>query len=323
MEERNVSQAPVSMMRRELLRGATVLVGGAVLNGFAPRAGAAMAAATRPPTSDLLVELDGGFAGYALDVSDGGRAVLAGSVPTTPPMSAKSVGAPTVAPLQLVFTTGMSSAFYGWISGFLLGKAEARALALTQRNVRVARFTNASIIGVSVSPLDASNQSASWGTITATIGAQSVSVAEVTATPPQAEPIGPIWSANQFAFAIQGLESSTTRTTRIEGIGAKLVSGPKGPIIDVGNLRVTLEERAADPFLKWASDPSKDVVGKRAGVIHLMTRELAPIGSIDLINLGVARVAPTWSRGSAAVPMVAVDFYCDQMHFDLSKFGPA
>jgi len=327
--DRHLSKpAPASLARREFLNRAAmaaVFTGSAGLGVWGTRPAVAATVATQMNAwAGLPLELDGVFVGYVQAASGGEHFVDVASAATTP---GKSAGAAHVAPLELTVSTGMSASFYGWISGFLVGKGEPRTVGLYQLDqigtpVRRLALNGAVIVGVSMPPFDGSTATdPNTGapievpmTMTVAIGAKSSSAVIVPAPTRPAMPRGPRWSANSFSLTIDGFDpaATTTHAMRIEGVGAKL--SPNGGFVDVSNLKFTLGDHFAEPFYRWSDDAKGD---ERRGVIQM--NPAAPIGTIELLGVGIVGVTPKldWHVGPTAI----VEVYCEQLRFNLSGFA--
>ena len=304
------------------------------------------------------LEIDGVYVGQVWNVSGGGLANVLTETQNGTSAPSKSVTNTRGAPVELTVSTGMSARFYDWVAGFLVGAQSPRTVALYSHTVRSAGrrivLSRCSIVSVAVAPLampvappgvgtvqGQNLTTGPLGTIVVTIVPEIFAADAVISPPRPAWPNAIEWHVGGFQLLIQGYEASTNAALRVEGLGAKtavvaasgtfkeaqLVPG----LVETSNLRVTLPDSLVDPFYKWPAG------AKVPGQIQFTAATGQSIGSIDLINLGVAQVTSVFetrpaevAAGTHVVPPplestsnAIVELFCEQIRFNLGGFAVA
>lgn len=285
----------------------------------------------------FALELDGQAAGIGYGI-EGGPAVgeVATTVMAPNQFPTKHLANLRYEPIMVEFGSGMSKAWYDWISATLDMKVQPRngaVLSLDFNNVEQSRlnFMNALITEITFPALDAASKDAARMTVKLAPGAtqQKTGSKAVVGGTLSTTKTTKQWLPSAFRLRIQGLEQAAQRVNKIEALTIKFkvasVKEPGG--IEIPNLVITLPEVHAGPFYQWHEDfvikgnngPDRE----RPGVLEWLAPDFKTVlGSLQFFNLGIFKIAPDkLEAATETIRRVKVEMYCERMAAAFLGFG--
>lgn len=311
--------------RREFLVGAGATAGALAaigsVAGLAHSPAAEAALSSRKYYSyQVAFELDGQYAGLLI-AAEGGEPVIVmadtavGALKTT-----SAIAGVRYEPLTLALAD-MSKAMYDWIDKTLKGAATGRSASVitatqdlkeTYRlEMRDARLTEVMLDNLDVqSRVPARfNVKIAPGSSSHLYGGTGILKSMVLKAK------SPLQS--NFAFYIQGLETTTARVRTVESIGLR--QRPDGILAPLP-LKFGLALQDAGPLYQWMNETLAGKAGPRAGELRLMSADLTRVvSSVTFEQLTVMRVSAPAQSGSDVVQQVEVECQPAGVRFNLGE----
>jgi hypothetical protein len=273
----------------------------------------------------LLRSLDGG--GISADVIS--ETQRAGQ-----PFAGKRLGPVRYEEVLVETGLGMGTALRDWISRAWSGEAPLgqAAVAITDADGAVrttCHFDDARLTQVTFPALDVASKDAGSLRIRLQPGQTRTESPTGNAALDMSSLRPVTWLASAFRLSIDGIEPAGM-VVKIDSFGFKQpmpadAVGPEKPSTAItppsfSNLRITVPERAAAPWLAWHEDAvvkgNSGPSSERSGQITLLDQTMKKsIGRIELHNLGTFRVAPMRQEPGGAVRHLIVELYCERMTF--------
>ena len=284
-------------------------------------AGEARGAAARSYAAGIYgLELDGQFVGPLTGFVGGNLTADVVTEAAGPDLiSHKHPGAARVEPLTIECGLPMARPFYDWIKasiepGAKLPRKSGAIIEFDPGRKEMGRrvFTNAAITEVEFPACDGSAKDPARLAVTLAPDSVRLAASKGTVFPNQARQS---WLRSNFRLAVQGLEQSTTRTSKIEAIEVKVA--PRA--IQVPNLIVTVADSSVAPFYAWLDDflVKRNSGQERAGTLDYLTPDLrSALVTLHFFNLGILKVAPEPAAPADAVRRSKVEMYCEALRVD-------
>ncbi len=250
-------------------------------------------------------------------------------------------GAPHYEELRIQVGMSMSRSFYSWIEGFVSGKVLRKSGAIVagdfQYKERARRTFRDAIIGeVTLPKFDGADRTPCYMGVT--LLPERVEFAAGTAVdlPRHVGTRQKLWSPNKFDFAIDGFESATRRTMKVDAFSIKQEvqeyrSGEfKDPIrvpgrVEIPNLSFYVPESDASPLFGHFS---KTVVegrrtdGRMTGHLTARDNDGNTLCTIDLHGVEIASIGPDKSDASSQeIKQVRVEIAVEAMKFNYAAEG--
>lgn len=349
MDTPGIDGIPFDRSRRDLLRAAGLVTGGALLLGL-PKSGwnwispaQAAVSPTAKVVANVFLELDGSR--VLLAAVDGGSGVADVVTNDLGPDNTrlKHVANRHFEDIVLqVPLAGVSKALVDWIADMLLNRSAGKdgAIVFADLNfseIKRLEFVDAVLAEATLPAADArdlqtpavltlriSPVSTRW---TGGSG-QVIQSVKATASAPALSGI--------FRFNVQGLEPACTRIMKIEPLQATRqiiqtltgVSGPTvktGSSLDYNNIAITLPENDGAYFYQWFDDfvlkGNNGQAQERAGLLEWFSADRRKvIASALLSNLGIVKYAPEPYKAGVdtTTPLARVEMYFESMRLNLA-----
>ena len=286
------------------------------------------------------LELDGQFSGMLAGFSGGSVTADVIKEPVGPDLiQRKRLGVPRVEPITIETELSMSRSFFDWIK--LTPPLQKRNGAIVEydlnyREMGSRRFTNAMITEVEFPGCDGASKEPAK--LTVSFMPERVDLVGGTGrtAQPLKSPAQGRWLRSNFRLRIQGLEKETERVATIEPIEIKVAlaqgSGPGADVrttsiqptaLDVSNLVVTIPDSQIGAIYKWhedfvvrggSNDPRKELQGI---LEYLAPNRSSALVTLNLINLGIIKVAPDLQATQTGIRRSKVEMYCESIRVDV------
>lgn len=281
---------------------------------------------------NYLIELDGQPAGRLFGMTGGG--VHADVIKTSVGgfSAHKHIGAVKYEDMTVTFGTGMSQAFYSWLSDNFSGHSKRKNGAIVAMGFNLKpewrlEFHEALITSVEFPECDAGSKDA--GHITIRISPEftrSLTKDLVQNTGVHVSGLAKGWQISNFKLSIDGLENECVHVRSIGplSVGKRIKLDASSNIGDEGpeefsDLVVTLNSNHASGFYQWFEDfvEKGKIHDERNGVLQFLTPNGAqPYFKLELLGLGPYKmegIKPVTSK-TAAMPFT-FRLYCNEMKF--------
>jgi hypothetical protein len=250
------------------------------------------------------------------------------------PVAGKRLGPVRYEEVVIETGLGMGAALHDWITRAWSGEAPLgqAAVAITDADgvVRTIRhFDDARLTQVTFPALDAASKDAGWLRIRLQPGQTRTESPTDKAALDVSGLRAVKWLTLAFRLSVDGMERAGM-VVQIDPFGFRQpvpadAVGPQKPYTAIAppsfsNLRITVPEREAAPWLAWHEDAvvkgNSGPSSERSGQITLLDQAMKQqIGRIELHNLGIFRVAPMRQEPGTVVTHVVVELYCERMTF--------
>lgn len=291
----------------------------------------------------FAIELDGIMAGW-LHSAEGGHATSDVVTEKIGPdqMQKKHIGNVKYEDLTLACGTGMSKAFYEWITGFIAGRNMRKNGAIVTcdynyNEISRLEFSNALITEFGMPALDAASKDAAKMTIkfqpeftrmqAKTGGATKAGGTAKTLLAPKVQKK---WLPSNFRLQIDGLDC--TKVNKVEAITVKqkVVGNPvggtqayqkEGTSVESPNLVITLPEANAAGFLNWhqqfVASGKNNKASEKTGQLAYLTEDLSEtLFTLNFHGLGIFKVTHDKREAhNEQVARVKAEMYCEEIQF--------
>jgi len=270
----------------------------------------------------------------SLRAVEGGAAVGTVVVDNVGPANTQKKHVAGVKYEPLTFDVGLESKpVVEWVSAAWQGKnpRKSGSVRIADHNFNVVgerQFTDALIIGTTVSALDAADAKKLL-TLTVTVAPQSVrevrgsGKAQATSTKNK-----PLLSSN-FRFEMGDLETSVVKRVESFTVGQKVAETDVGEMrmpekhsgaLEFGNLQISMANRPYPGWAKWHEDfllrgNNSEAQEKNGAIVFLDQALQKELGRINLFNCGLFRLGGDRQEAAAKdnSATVTADLYCERM----------
>jgi len=324
--------------RREFLRQASLLAGGAALLGTASWRNAAMAAVMTDRSyvsGNFALELDGQFVGF-LKSYEGGFA-KADVIPEPYGSAAfikKHIGQPKYQDLVMQCDPILPKPLYDWVAATLNTTTMRKNGAIITASYDYKeqsrlQFNQAMISEIAFPEFDAASKEPAYTTIKLALensspvaGSSAQLKGDIGAKKQHA------WLPSNFRLSIAGLDCTRInkiepliikRVIQKEQLGDKRDYAKEPTRLEFPNLSFTLPEINAGSFYAWFQDMvikgNSDDKNERQGSLQLLSPDLKTVlQTINFQNLGIFGFAPEKAAANAdQIRRVRVDLYCERI----------
>jgi hypothetical protein len=286
--------------------------------------------------SHFALMLDSENAGWVQNVQGGGAvAEIVQEAGGPSPIVKKHIGAIKYEDVVLDFGTGMSKAFYEWVSkasrmAGAAGKSGA-VIACDANYKEVSRLEWSEGLITEIAFPAADGASKNSGLFTLKISPERTKHSKKAGAKVTLPQTRKPWLTNSFRLEIDGLEEACRRVTRVEPImiSWKKVANSLGETRDysyelgpanLGNLMITLPESHSDKFQKWFEDfviggnngPEKE----KDGSLEFLTSDAkSGLFTLEFRNLGILRMTRPTNAPGAELRKVKIEMYCESITF--------
>jgi hypothetical protein len=250
-------------------------------------------------------------------------------------------GAPRYEELKIQVGMSMSRGFYSWIEGFFSGQVTRKSGAIVagdfQYKERARRtFSDALISEVTLPRLDAGDRSPCYMGVTLVPERISFAGGAGVDLPRHVGTRQKLWTPNHFDFAIDGFESATRRTVKVEGFSIKQQiqeyrSGEfKDPLkvpgrIEFPNLTFYVPESDARPLIDHfhrAVVLGRRPDGRLTGHLTMKDNDGQSLCTVHVYGIEIASLGPDKSDAtSQEIKQVKVELAVESMRFDYAADG--
>jgi hypothetical protein len=242
------------------------------------------------------------------------------------------------APITISVGTGMTRAFYDWVSTGLSRSSSFKDGAIIdtdfERNeLSRLQFTKGLITEIGFPALDGSSKDTARMTIK--IAPEYTRHKKGSGTLDPSAPAGKKWLPSNFRLSIAGLEGATKRVNKIEAltIKQKTVERATGEIreaaiepstLEIPNLVVTLPEADAAGFFDWHQsfvvDGNCGADREKTGTLEYLASDGTVLFTLNLSGLGIFKLTPDKvEAGGENIRRVKAEMYCENLTFSIAK----
>lgn len=216
-----------------------------------------------------------------------------------------------------------------WVSATLAGQNATRNGSIVGGGVLGERsFEDGVITEVAFPALDAVSRD--MGAITVTIAPERVRYSKGSGAAPKAGPVmkGQRWTTNAFRVEMDGVDAS--KVSRVEPItfrrefaasqvGIFREPGKAASTTTLSNIRLTMPEAAAQPWVDWQQEflinGKHGEADEKNGAIVLLSNDMkSEVARISLASCGIVRLAPA-EGGNQPLQRVTAELYCERIGF--------
>jgi hypothetical protein len=323
--------------RRGFLKG----VGGATAAALAMTEERAVAAAAPRPVigARQILELDGVIVGAPRSAEGGGASAVLVQYLDPGFVQRKDVAGIDYEALRLEAGIGMSAAFFDWVRSFfdreLLRKDGALIIAdFNYQEAARREFAEALITEVGFPTLDTGSKDPAY----MTVGLQPESThfrlgKGGKVQPPAGKPKS--WLQSNFRFTLDGMESATTRVSKVDGFTVKMKVSEDGVgdtrsfdssfYLEIPNIVLTVPMIGVQAFLDWFDDfvvkGNNGPEAEKSGAIEWLSPNTKDVlGRVDLLQVGIVSIGETKVESNAdSTTRFLVELYVEEMRL---KMGP-
>jgi len=242
----------------------------------------------------------------------------------------KHIGGVKYEDITITATTGMSKAFYDWISSSLTSKASkmSGAIDATDFNFKIRSemsFFNALITEVGFPALDAASKDAAKMTIKFAPESTRISNTPGGTLKSATNQKVTKWLSSNFKLTLDGVD--TSHVTHIDAfaltfdVSLNSDGNPVGRNLNVPNMKVRVPVAGAQDFIKWHQDfvidgNSGQEQEKTGSISYLAPGLTTEIFRLDIGNIGIfALDYDPLVEGTDSVRQVTVQLYAETMKF--------
>lgn len=250
-------------------------------------------------------------------------------------------GSPRYEELRIQVGMSMSRGFYAWIEKFFSGQVVRKSGAIVAGDYhykeRARRtFNDALITEVQIPRLDASDRTPCYMGVTLAPERIEFAGGSLVELPRQVGTKQKLWTPNHFDFAIDGFESSTRRTMKVDGFSIKQQiqeyrSGEfKDPIrvpgrVEFPNLTFYVPEADAAPlkehFKKSVID-GRRADGRLTGHLTMKDNDGQTLCTVHVDGIDLASIGPDKSDATSQdIKQVKVEVAVEGMRFEYAADG--
>ncbi|HSE67869.1 MAG TPA: hypothetical protein VLB12_12860 [Gemmatimonadales bacterium] len=241
----------------------------------------------------------------------------------------KHLGPPKYEPFSIPIGVAASTGLFDWVASSWGPAPEASSGAVLgvdfNFNIKSETdFADAFVVETGIPALDAGSKEA--GFLTVRFQPTFIEVKPGTGKLSLKLAQQKLWRTSNFRLQIEGLDC--TKVSRIDDFTVTrkvaVVSSGSGGIalvpdkVEFPNLRITLSTASAQTWFDWHKsfvvNGNNGDAFERDGVISFLSNDLqTELSRIDLLHLGIIRLAPPLDESARSIARVTAELYCEEM----------
>jgi T4-like virus tail tube protein gp19 len=282
----------------------------------------------------FFLTLDGTPCGFLHSASGGNAVADVITVDAGPgQFPDKHVGDVHYEDLVLEIGLGLAKELYEWIDATwqLQAVRKGGTVAAATQNLSVQfeqTFTDAVVSEVTFPKLDGASKDAAF--LTVKLAPEQAAVTKGGGTLRARTPKQKLWTAANFRFDLDGLETkqvATIESFTVRQSAASHQTGERREVaepttVEFPNLKVTLAAASADSWSKWFEDfviqGNNGAGQERSGAITFFGPDMSELARVELANVGIVALRrPAAAAGADQVARVVAELYCERMSLKL------